>query len=369
MEKLTPIQRYREAVNQGKIIADPAQEHGVLMTQKLYELILRKPLKQQTILNWLRVKFFRSSMSSVKGIYFWGSVGSGKTYVVDSFFESLPIEAKTRIHFHRFMEWVHDELKIIKDSENPLQSIASDFAKHTKLICFDEFYVSDITDAMLLSGLLKAMFERDIILVASSNEHPDQLYYDGLQRSRFIPAIDLIKEHTQIVQMDSGIDYRLRYLDTAQIYHFPLNEDADELLATNFKNLSPNTGRANQSIEIKKREIQTVYCADGVVWFDFSLICNSPRGVADYIEIARQFQTVLIANVPQMHDDIKDQAQRFITLVDEFYDRNVILVITAAVKIDELYLGERLVPQFKRTKSRLYEMQSHDYLARKHLTE
>jgi cell division protein ZapE len=369
MGKLTPIQCYREAVRQGKIISDPVQESAILVTQQLYEGLIHGCSQKQSVFDLIKQKIHPGTVSEIKGIYFWGGVGTGKTFIVDTFFESLPIQRKLRIHFHRFMQRIHGELKEIQNVEDPLQYIADDFAKQIKVLCFDEFHVSDITDAMLLSGLLRAMFERGIILVASSNEHPDQLYHDGLQRSRFIPAIELIKRYTRVIHIDSGVDYRLRYLDTAEIYHHPLDQYADQVLATNFQNVAPNVGRPSRTIEIGKRKIQTVHCADGVVWFEFSTICNSPRGVADYIEIARQFQTVLIANVPQMQEEMNDQAKRFISLVDEFYDRNVKLIITAAVIIDKLYSGKKLQFQFERTRSRLIEMQSHDYLGQGHIPD
>ena len=369
MDNTGPKQRYEEAVREGKVISDPVQEHAVQVTQQLYASIVHESIHQPTWLERLRPRIFRMPPGTIKGIYFWGGVGTGKTFIVDTFYESLPIEKKLRIHFHRFMQRVHGELKTIHNLEDPLQYIADNFAKQAKVICFDEFHVSDITDAMLLSGLLRALFKRGIILVTSSNEHPDQLYRDGLQRSRFLPAIELIKQNTHIVHVDTGVDYRLRYLDTAEIYCFPLDQHADQVLTKNFENLAPNTGRPNCMIEIEKRKILTVKCADGVVWFDFMSICNSPRGPADYIEIARQFQTVLIANIPQMDENMNDQAKRFIILVDEFYDRNVKLILTAAVKITELYIGKRLKFQFERTNSRLIEMQSHDYLGQCHIPD
>ncbi|MFQ5660173.1 MAG: cell division protein ZapE, partial [Gammaproteobacteria bacterium] len=305
----------------------------------------------------------------VKGLYLWGGVGRGKTCIVDAFFECLPLSRKKRIHFHRFMQKVHHELKQLHNDRDPLQIVADIFAKKATVICFDEFHVSDITDAMLLGGLLKALFERGVTLVATSNEHPDQLYSDGLQRKRFLPAIELIKAHTQVVEVESGIDYRLRYLDKAEIYHQPLNGHAERMLRLNFDHMAPDQGKVNGTIEIEGRKIRTVRCADGVVWFDFMAICDGPRGAADYIEIGCQFQTVLIANVPRMDDQHHDRTKRFMTLVDEFYDRNVKLFLSAADSPDNLYLGKRFAKQFKRTSSRLVEMQSHDYLGRQHLSE
>jgi len=367
--KSTPLQRYQEALGRQEIVADPVQEQAVLATQTLYEQLLTGMRRDKHLYNRIQQQLFGRRPRQIKGLYLWGGVGRGKTRIIDSFFESLPFENKLRVHFHRFMQRVHHELKVLKDIESPLHKVADGFARQARVICFDEFHVSDITDAMLLSGLLEAMFERGITLVTTSNQHPDHLYAGGLQRERFLPAIGLLKQNCQIIQVDSGIDYRLRFLDSAEIYHYPLDAQAEQILINNFEHIAPNHGRADRTIEIEKRKIQTVRCADGVVWFDFPAICDGPRGPADYIEIARQFQTVLIANVPQMGEDQNDQARRFITLVDEFYDRNVKLIITAAAPVGSLYLGKRLKDSFERTISRLVEMQSHDYLALQHLPE
>jgi cell division protein ZapE len=238
---------------------------------------------------WRKLTGFNKGNS--KGIYFWGGVGTGKTCIVDNFFESLPFKDKLRIHFHRFMQRIHGELRELKNVKDPLKIVADRFAEKARLIVFDEFQVSDITDAMLLSGLLSALFERGIVLVATSNQHPDMLYLDGLQRARFLPAIELLKANTHVIKLDSGIDYRLRYLDSAEIYHYPLDDRANDMLLTNFTHIAPNEGVIGSTIEIESRKIRTVRLADGVVWFDFVEICGGPRGPADYIEIARQFQT------------------------------------------------------------------------------
>ena len=283
------------------------------------------------------------------------------------FYDCLPFDNKLRVHFHRYMQWVHAELKQLADIEEPLRLVADKLAEDIVVICFDEFHVSDITDAMLLSGLFHALFARGVTLVATSNEHPGRLYRDGLQRERFLPAIELIKQHTRVVNLDTGIDYRLRYLDQAEIYHFPLSVGAREKLAESFDNIAPESGRTDTTIEIEGRRIKVERLASGVAWFDFHEICGGPRGAADYIEIARQFQTVFIENVPKMDDMDNERARRFITMVDEYYDRNVKLIMTAAVEARELYTGKRLARAYERTASRLIEMQSHDYLGRAHV--
>lgn len=301
----------------------------------------------------------------VGGLYFWGGVGRGKTYLMDVFYDALPFAEKKRTHFHRFMRHVHQELKTVDGQKDPLLLVADRFAEQTRVLCFDEFFVSDITDAMILGGLMEALFARGVTLVATSNIVPDGLYKDGLQRSRFLPAIDLIKQHTVTVNVDGGVDYRLRVLERAELYHCPLDYEADISLRRSFDSLAPEIGQADLEIEIEGRGIPVRWVADDVAWFDFLALCDGPRSQNDYIELAREYHAILISNVP-LFDDSDDQARRFINLVDEFYDRNVKLVLSAAVPLNELYQGGRLGFEFERTQSRLLEMQSHDYLAREH---
>ncbi|MFT4853025.1 MAG: cell division protein ZapE [Bacteroidia bacterium] len=299
-------------------------------------------------------------------MYFWGGVGRGKTYLMDLFFDALPFANKQRMHFHRFMRHVHQQLQALQGEPNPLLGIADDFAAQYRVLCFDEFFVSDITDAMILAGLLDALLARGVVLVATSNVAPVNLYRDGLQRSKFLPAIALLVAKTTILNVDGGVDYRLRVLQDAEIFHSPLDAAADASLARSFKSLSPNAGRPDVSLEIEGRNIPSRRCGDGVVWFEFSALCEGPRSQNDYIELAMQFQTVLVSNVPQFTPQHEDAARRFISLVDEFYDHNVKLIMSAAVPILALYKGERLVFEFQRTESRLQEMQSQEYLAREH---
>jgi cell division protein ZapE len=260
------------------------------------------------------------------------------------------------------------ELKQLKNTEDPLKIVAEKIAANARILCFDEFHVTDITDAMLLGGLMNALFDNGVTLVATSNEAPDQLYADGLQRERFLPAIDLIKQRTEVVKVDSGVDYRLRFLDKAEIYHCPLDDKAIMMLRNNFEHIAPDEGVNNVVLEIEGRPINTVYCADGVVWFEFREICDGPRGPADYIEISRLYQTVLIANIPVMTESSNDQAKRFMTMIDQFYDHNVKLILTAEALPEGLYRGKKLSKSFQRAVSRLQEMQTHDYLAQQHLS-
>ncbi len=367
---MTPWERYQADLLRADFSEDPAQCIAVQHTQALYDALLSTPKHENGLITIIKNSLGNKPKPKpmVKGLYFWGGVGRGKTWIVDTFFDCLPFEEKQRIHFHRFMQMVHHELKQLKNRENPLCLIADKITADTRVLCFDEFHVTDITDAMLLGGLLGALFERGLTLVATSNEAPDQLYRDGLQRDRFLPAIDLIKTCTYVVNVDSGVDYRLRFLDKAEIYHSPLDTAAERMLHENFTHIVPNEGIDNVVLEIEGRPIKTVRCGDGVVWFSFNEICDGPRGPADYIEISRQFQTVLIADVPVMEEADNDRAKRFMTLVDEFYDRNVKLILTAAADPEHLYAGKCLAEPFRRTISRLNEMQTHDYLAKQHLS-
>ncbi len=362
----TPIEKYQLDLQREDFEFDPSQQKAVECIQVLFDELIAIENKP-SLLAGIRAALFKKN-ETTKGLYFWGGVGRGKTYLVDCFYSCLPFEEKMRIHFHRFMQSIHHQLKALKNTESPLTLIADDIASKTRVICFDEFHVSDITDAMLLAGLFEALFERGVVLVATSNQHPDDLYQGGLQRERFLPAIALIKSHTRVVNIDSGIDYRLKFLDQAEIYHVPLDDQAEAMLRNNFVHISPDEGVANKTLEIEGREIETVLCGDGVAWFEFVALCDGPRGPADYIELARQFQTVLLANVTVMTDMENDLAKRFMTLIDEFYDRHVKLIVTAEAEPVDLYTGKRLAEGFKRTVSRLEEMRTHDYLAKQHLS-
>lgn len=363
----SPLKRYHHDLENKGLSPDPAQANAVDRMQRLYLKLLAKN-KPGNMLSRLLDRFDRGpSRDPVAGLYFWGGVGRGKTYLIDCFFECLPFDNKLRVHFHRFMQRVHHELKQLQNIDNPLVPVANRIADRAQVLCLDEFHVADIADAMLLAGLLEALFVRKVVLVTTSNEEPDRLYWDGLQRQRFLPAIDLIKRHTQVVHIDSGVDYRLQYLDKAETYHTPLDEAGLHMLKTSFAHISPNQGVIGEQLEIAGRIIDTVCCGDGVVWFEFESLCTAPRGAADYIEIASCFQTVFLANLPIMDETQNDKAKRFMILVDEFYDRNVKLIMTAEAEPARLYGGRLLRRQFRRTISRLQEMGSHDYLARRHL--
>ncbi|MGI9309216.1 MAG: cell division protein ZapE [Gammaproteobacteria bacterium] len=309
----------------------------------------------------------QARVAPAKGAYLWGGVGRGKTFVMDLFFASLPFPDKQRFHFHRMMYRVHKRLAEITDQEDPIALVAEEFAEQARVICFDEFFVSDIGDAMILGKLLDALFSRGVTLVATSNIPPDQLYRDGLQRQQFLSAITLIKQHTDVVHVDGDCDYRLRVLEQAEIWHSPLNNVANQNLHEYFGRIAPEEGTAGDQLEILGRNIDTIRRADGIIWFDFDVLCDGPRSQSDYIEIAKCFQTVLVSDIPVLDGLRENAARRFISLIDEFYDRRVKVIVSAESGIDTIYTGKKLAMEFNRTRSRLLEMQSSEYLATAHL--
>ena len=345
-------------------VEDPAQLEVVARCEELQERILAQPPRK----GGLRTMFFRSHpRTPVRGLYLWGGVGRGKTFLMDLFFDSLAIRQKKRIHFHRMMHDVHARMKSLSFVENPLDKIAQRIALETRVLCFDEFFVSDIGDAMILGGLLEGLFKRGVTLVATSNSRPDDLYKDGLQRERFLPAIRLLNEHTDVVHMDGGTDYRLRLLQKAGTYLTPADGRAGEKLDDIFAETASTRIEDDIELDINGRPIRVRRCAKGIAWFRFGDLCDGPRSQADYIEIARWYPSVIVSGVPQFDAARDDQARRFIALVDEFYDRRVKLILSAEVAADQLYSGTRLAFEFKHTVSRLVEMQSSSYLALPHL--
>ncbi len=367
---MTPLELYCRDLQEKFFFEDAAQKEAVILLDDLYHRLVRRANQPALSPPFWSSLFSRSKKKSIqpeKGLYFWGGVGRGKTYLMDTFFESLPFEKKSRVHFHRFMQRVHQELKLLDGEQDPLLKIADKLANEAFILCFDEFYVSDITDAMILSTLLSCLFERGVCLVATSNIVPDDLYRNGLQRARFIPVIGLIYEYCQVVNIDSGTDYRLRTLNDAEIYHFPLDDKAVANLKTYFYQLAAPPCHLDSEIIINNRVMKTKKEALGVVYFDFFVVCKEARSQLDYIEIARIYHTVLLCNVPQMNADSDDAARRFIAMVDEFYDRNVKLILSAEVSLSSLYAGGILSFEFERCVSRLKEMQSHEYLSLAHL--
>ncbi|BCA27242.1 cell division protein ZapE [Metapseudomonas otitidis] len=362
---MTPLERYQADLKRPDFFHDAAQENAVRHLQRLYDDLIADERAKPGLFGGL---FGKKRQGPVKGLYFWGGVGRGKTYLVDTFFDALPFKQKMRTHFHRFMKRVHEEMKTLKGEKNPLTIIGKRFADEARVICFDEFFVSDITDAMILATLLEELFKNGVSLVATSNIVPDGLYKDGLQRARFLPAIALLKEHTEIVNVDSGVDYRLRALEQAELYHWPLGPASEASLKASFRSLLPDCTHAQEGevLMVENREIRAVRVCEDVAWFEFRELCDGPRSQNDYIELGKIFHAIILANVEQMGVAKDDMARRFINLVDEFYDRNVKLIISAEVELKDLYSGGRLNFEFQRTLSRLLEMQSHEFLSRPH---
>lgn len=359
---MTPLSAYEDDLKKEGFIEDSAQREAVTALNGLYHRLLDDggPSMFQ--------KLLRKKVIPPKGLYFWGGVGRGKTYLMDTFYECLPFDNKKRVHFHRFMQLVHGRLSELSGEKNPLDKVAQEWAENTRVLCFDEFFVSDIGDAMILANLVGGLFDRGVALVATSNIEPSGLYKDGLQRDRFLPAIKMIEQYCDILNVDGGTDYRLRQLEQAELYHYPLDSGAQTALATAFDHLIPGHAQVEDApeVEVLGRKLAAIKVADDVVWFDFLAVCDGPRSQNDYIELGRLFHTVLVQNVPQFTSEKDDQARRFINLVDEFYDRGVKLILTAEVSLADLYSSGKLSFEFERTQSRLLEMQSHEYLAREH---
>lgn len=361
-----PLARYHADLRQAAFSPDPGQEAVVLELQRLYEALLATPSTS----GWgqrLRQAFgLPAPAQSVQGLYLWGGVGRGKTYLMDCFYDSLPFAAKRRTHFHRFMSQLHAELKQLAHQSDPLKLIAKQLANEVRVLCFDEFFVSDITDAMLLGTLFEALFAHHVTLVATSNVPPDELYKNGLQRERFLPAIAQLKQHTKVVHMPDGQDFRLRALHSAPVYYTPLNESAERNLTCRLQQLAPQAAIRPGELNVLDRAISTRAMTDNIVWFDFAVLCDGPRSQQDYLEIASCFDTVIVSNIPIFDPSLENQARRFINLIDVFYDRGVKLILSAAAAPTQLYQGEKLAFEFQRTASRLLEMQSQEYLARGH---
>lgn len=297
-----------------------------------------------------------------KGVYLYGGVGRGKSFLMDCFFGAVPLKRKTRLHFHEFMREVHRELADLQGTVNPLDELAKQIAKKYKLICFDEFHVADITDAMILHRLLKALFENGVGFVTTSNFKPDDLYPNGLHRDRILPAIALLNERLEVINVDNGTDYRRRTMEQVRLYHTPLGPEADAAMADAFEKLAESQDE-DPVLHIESRQIHARRRAGGVVWFDFKTLCGGPRSQNDYLEIASQFHTVFLSDVPAMPLRMASEARRFTWLVDVLYDRRVKLIMSAAVPPEELYTEGPLAHEFPRTVSRLNEMQSTEFQA------
>ena len=363
----SPRERYTAAVAGGRVRPDPGQARAVDAFEALYRALREPPRRGGS--SPLRYFRRRPPPPAVRGLYLWGGVGRGKTMLMDEFFAALDGAAARRTHFHRFMQSVHEALKRLRErrTEDPLDAVAADWAADIRVLGLDEFHVRDIGDAMLLGRLLKGLFDRGVTLVTTSNTPPARLYEGGLQRDRFLPAIAEIEARLRVLELPGTEDHRLRALERADVYHFPLGPAAEESIAACFDALVPNGRVEDGPLMVLGRPIVTRRRAEGVAWFGFDQLCDGPRGADDYIEVARCFHTVLLSGVPVIAPRERDRVRRFISLVDELYDRNVNLVASAAAPPAGLYPEGRDAFEFERTRSRLEEMRTRDYLHREHL--
>lgn len=350
-------QAYAAALAAQGFTADPAQKRAVSALQRCADEWAGYKIKRS---NSLKKLFNKPKIP--KGVYMYGGVGRGKSFLMDCFFNAVPIKRKVRLHFHEFMREVHRELHALQGTQNPLDALGAKIAKRYKLICFDEFHVADITDAMILYRLLMALFDNGVGFVTTSNFTPDGLYPDGLHRDRILPAIALLNERMEVINVDNGTDYRQRAMEMMQLYHCPLGAEADAAMKAAFEQVE---GAPDEKpvFTIESRKIPALRRAGSTIWFDFRELCGGPRSQNDYLEIASQFHTVLLSNVPYMPVNMASPARRFTWLVDVLYDRRVKLIMSAAVPPEELYTEGPLSHEFPRTVSRLNEMQSQEFLS------
>lgn len=352
---MTPLAYYREKCRQGVITGDLLQESVLEHFDLLHARLVAAHHEKKGILSFLK------KPSPVQGIYLWGRVGVGKTFMMDAFYECLPFPDKMRMHFHNFMALVHEELKLHQGKKNPLKAVADDIARRTSVLCLDELTVSDITDAMLLGGLFEALCDRGVTLTTTSNQPPDELYRNGLQRERFLPAIALLKQHTHVIHILSETDYRLRNSEKAGAFFTPLGLAAKIGMEKTFHFLANSAPTETNPVLIRGRNIPVIRRCESVIWFDFKNICQVPRSQHDYLEIADRYRSVLISDIPVIPPEAKDTICLFVNLVDVFYDARVRLVISAAEPVSELYQRGFMILEYARTHSRLMEMQSREY--------
>lgn len=365
---------YQEQVDSGAIEFDPAQHAAISVLQRIWNELESQPVVAVEAPK--KRGFFSSIFSAkdkavgvvqpqIKGAYIWGGVGRGKTWLMDTFFERIPLQEKKRMHYHHFMAFVHDELKKIGNVEAPLAILAKNIRKDTRLLCIDEFHVLDIVDAMLLYGLLDAFFKEGIALVTTSNRIPEELYKNGLQRERFLPAIALLNEKTEVLELDNNVDYRmLKDIGGNRFLHGEGDTIIEAELNDRFAELAIGEIHTDVMLTVQDRQLPAHKVADNVVWFSFETLCEGPRSTRDYIELAERFKVVIISGMPVLNEFNENAAKRFLNLIDELYDRQVRMILSTSIPLDALYQGEKLVFEYDRAMSRLNEMQSDEYLRR-----
>ncbi|MBL8384345.1 MAG: AFG1 family ATPase [Burkholderiales bacterium] len=354
--ELTVLDYYEKVVARRGYVSDEAQQAAVRRLQELYDEWVGYKARRNTRLKRIFVK-----PELPRGVYLWGGVGRGKSFLMDSFYLCVPLTKKRRVHFHHFMRDVHQALDELKGQEDPLAILARDIAEKYRLICFDEFHVNDIADAMILGRLLQHLFDNRVMLCMTSNYHPDLLWKDGLQRAKFVPAIELIKARLDVINVDAGVDYRRRALEVAKVYHTPITDATDLALAAEFDRIA-EVADETQELDVEGRRIPYVRRAGGVVWFDFDTLCAGPRSYTDYVDLARRFHTIVLSDVPEMGPRQAAAARRFTWLIDVMYDARVKMILSAAVPPERLYTQGALAHEFARTLSRIEEMQTVDYL-------
>lgn len=353
---------YNQIINQQTLKSDRDQCQAVKTIDILYHSLAETQTQQQGILDKIRHHLSSKHRTpNKKGLYLWGGIGRGKTWLMDLFFESLPFKEKSRYHFNHFMQYVHKELQKLEGQTDPLKLMAKKIAAKTRIICLDEFQVTDIADAMLLHGLLDALFNDNITITFTSNTEPEELYKNGLQRARFLPAIELLNQYTHVVNLSGNTDYRQQKSFKQGTYYTPINGSTDRILLEQFEGISDSHIFHKQVLEIQHRPITAKLCSDNRIWFEFEELCGTYRSTNDYIDIARRYQHIVISNIPILDEYQDDKAYRFIRLIDELYDNKNNLYASAADEPSQLYRGRRLKFDFQRTASRLVEMRSNDY--------
>ncbi len=364
---MKPSDKYQSILNSGEFHSDDSQRHAIEQLDELQALLISRTVQKNRW--WQKLVRTRTTATAPLGLYFWGGVGRGKTFLMDIFYQCLPFEAKRRLHFHAFMNQIHCSLKQLSDTSNPLEAVAKELAGDMRVLCLDEFVITDIADAMILTGLLKALFEEGVVLVTTSNCQPNDLYRNGLQRARFLPAIDLISKRCHVINLDGGKDYRLLGLRQTHLYTVPHSQAVvDEVNLYLLEHVQPIQLNM-EHLNLNGRELNFQFCSEDTIWFSFNELCKTSRSQNDYLEISRLFRTLILTDIEQMNDLTDDTAKRFILLIDVLYDHRVILICSASVIVDQLYQGKKLAFEFERTVSRLIEMQSEQYLTQLHMTQ
>jgi cell division protein ZapE len=356
------IEGFNAALVERGIVADPAQLMAAMRLQQFYDELVAFKAARRTKLRKLLVH-----PELPRGVWFWGGVGRGKSFLMDCFYDSVPYRRKKRIHFHAFMQQIHRDLEQYKGESDPVVKVAEQIARTTRLLCFDEFHVSDIADAMILGRLVDGLLAHGVILVMTSNYPPDRLYPNGLHRDSFLPTIALLNKHLDVFEVEAGVDYRLRALEQVEIFHHPADAAAETKMLDYFRMVAGEEGKKGGKIDILGRQIETIRRAHGVIWFDFRTLCGGPRSQNDYLEIARAYHTVMLSHIPKMSQHQASEARRFTWLVDVFYDHRVKLIATADCAPEALYTEGTQASEFARTVSRLTEMNSREYLALPHI--